>query len=61
MEVEVIIKPDGTVITETFNVTGDACERQVRPLHVRLGEIDTVDQKPEYDEQPSHTSTSINY
>lgn len=61
MQYEILIRPDGTIVTDTIDAVGDVCERQIRPLQVRLGTIDDVDYKPEYDEQPAHSQTSINY
>lgn len=59
MQYEILIKKDGSVVTEPMDAQGHECETKLKPLQVRLGTITNVQNTPAYDQQPSMVSTKV--
>jgi hypothetical protein len=59
IEIEVTIRPDGTVELETRGLKGTTCLAETEALEKRLGRVVRREKTSEYYQQPAGTRSSV--
>lgn len=58
-EIEIVIKPDGTVEERVTGVAGPACEKVTEAIERALGDVIKRDRTPDYYNQPQGTDETV--
>lgn len=58
-EIEIVIKPDGTVEEKVTGVAGPACEKVTEAIERALGDVVKRDRRPDYYNQPQGTDETV--
>ncbi len=58
-EIEIVIKPDGTVEEKVTGVAGSACEKVTEAIERALGDVVKRDHTPDYYDQSQSTDETV--
>lgn len=58
-EIEIVIRPDGTVEEKVTGITGSACENATEAIERALGDVVKRDHTPDYYNQSQSTDESV--
>ncbi len=58
-EIEIVIKPDGTVEEKVTGMTGQDCEKATESIERALGDVVKRDHTPDYYDQSQSTDETV--